>query len=287
MSRNPYPTDAKVQMIFVPPIVLEDKRLTLRQLRVLLEIMQWRKSNSNISEVKRKILSDLTDYSIRRISTVTRDLVELGWIKKHGNGGKGIWLKYEILAPEHVSKGTQTSHCIQEDTGNHIGNPKVTNSGTQTGTKSVTPINTVIDTVTTHSNSACELFISNYPIKVQAKEVRQNWARLDKESQVTSNIELILQDIVKRLKTDRGWISGHLPNPLTYLQGERWNDQIRPVLQPGKSSKLDWANLPFHDEELVNFSEKNGFSKARSGESYPEFRARLKLEIEKRINSEE
>ena len=124
MSLNPYPANEKVQMIFVPPLVLADKRLTLRQMRVLLAIMQWRKSNSNVSEVKRKILSDLTGYSLRRISTVTRELQELDWIKKHGNGGKGIWLKYEILVPDHLINNTQNSHCIQDQRSHHIGNSR-------------------------------------------------------------------------------------------------------------------------------------------------------------------
>lgn len=216
-------------------------------------------------------------------STVTRELEELGWIIKHGNGGKGIWLKYEILVPDHLTKGTQDSHCVQEIKSNHIGNPKVTNSGTQTGTKSATPINTVINTVTTHSNSACELFLGNYPIKAQVKEVRQNWARLDKESQVAANIELILQDIVKRLKTDRSWISGHIPNPLTYLNGERWKDDIRPVLQSDKSMKPDWAKLPLEDDDLWDWAKEHGYSNP-GDRRYKQYRSLLNSEVEKRLN---
>lgn len=283
MSLNPYPTNKKVQMIFVPPLVLVDKRLTLRQMRVLLAIMQWRKKNSNISSVKRKILSDLTGYPLRRISTVTRELVELGWIKKHGNGGKGMWLKYEILVPDHLTNDTQNGHCIQDQRSHHIGNSKVTITGTQTGANSVTPINTVINTVTTHSNRACDLFIDNYPVKAQVKEVRQSWERFDRESQVTLNIELILQDIVKRLKTDRGWISGHIPNPLTYLNGERWKDDIRQILQSNNSMKPDWSKLPLDDNDLWDWAKKHEYSDP-GPLTYSQYRSLLNSEVEKRLN---
>jgi hypothetical protein len=71
-------------------------------------------------------------------------------------------------------------------------------------------------------------FWSIYPKKVKKKDALKIWLKL---SFNTAN--LILQDIPNRIARDARWKNGYVPDPTTYLRGERWNDEI--VKAPGKT----------------------------------------------------
>lgn len=65
-------------------------------------------------------------------------------------------------------------------------------------------------------------FWGEYPKKVGKKPCEQKWRtkklwRLEKK---------IIQDIHSRKAVDRKWHEGFIPNPLTYLNQERWEDEI-------------------------------------------------------------
>lgn len=63
-------------------------------------------------------------------------------------------------------------------------------------------------------------FWEEYPKKVERKKCEEKWLRLSLEVHLA-----ILKDIPLR-KEGRQWEEGYIPNPLTYLNGERWNDDI-------------------------------------------------------------
>lgn len=66
-------------------------------------------------------------------------------------------------------------------------------------------------------------FWKAYPKKVKKKDAQRVWKtkRLDKQSLI------ILADIQNRLNNDQRWKDGFIPDPPTYLRGERWNDEIQ------------------------------------------------------------
>lgn len=66
-----------------------------------------------------------------------------------------------------------------------------------------------------------ENFWSLYPRKVEKKKAEDKWNKLDEEIQM-----VILSDLPKRTVEDRQWLAGYIPHPTTYLNGERWNDEI-------------------------------------------------------------
>lgn len=69
-----------------------------------------------------------------------------------------------------------------------------------------------------------------YPKKTGKKPAEQKWNRLNKTTQ-----DLILADLPKRAKTDQ-WQKADgqfVPNPATYLNQERWNDQL-----PGQGASI-------------------------------------------------
>lgn len=68
-----------------------------------------------------------------------------------------------------------------------------------------------------------DLFWGLYPKKVERKKAEEKWGRLSEEIR-----KVILEDIPKR-KLGLQWQRGYVPNPTTYFNGERWNDQIEAV----------------------------------------------------------
>ena len=78
------------EFLILPYEILEDDRLTLRHIRVLMAIFSWRKKNTGLARVSRQMLSDRTGYPCSRVSEVTSELERMGWIEKVGNGGMSL-----------------------------------------------------------------------------------------------------------------------------------------------------------------------------------------------------
>lgn len=105
--------------IIVPFDVLADDRLTLRQIRVLMSILSWRKKNTNVSAISREMIAERTGYPPSRVSTITSELETLGWIKKDGNGGRSRWIRYQIC-DVHINEKDglndyQNSDCLDDE----------------------------------------------------------------------------------------------------------------------------------------------------------------------------
>ncbi len=65
-------------------------------------------------------------------------------------------------------------------------------------------------------------FWNLYPVKEAKKACIQKWKRLGLDEIAD---EIIAKIGIQRLN-DRKWIAGFAPNPLTYINQERWNDEI-------------------------------------------------------------
>jgi len=61
-----------------------------------------------------------------------------------------------------------------------------------------------------------------YPVKKGKKVVQQKW-RLRK---LDNMADKILEDVAKRLSSDASWKDGFIPNPATYINQDRWEDEI-------------------------------------------------------------
>jgi len=81
----------------------------------------------------------------------------------------------------------------------------------------------------------------------------------------------VLEDIKKRIKNKVfGFSALH---PQTYLNGERWNDEIEI-----KEEVL--LKLPFENDDVLDFAKLHDLPKCRAGETYPLWRKRLNKHIE-------
>jgi len=129
-------------LLILPYEVLADDRLTLRQLRVLMAITSWRKANTNLARVSREMLSERTGYPMSRISEITTQLVEMGWLIKRGDGGRGKWSYYALAeinsGDEQTEKPAKKDKNLSETNSHQNGNGYQNRNGYQNGIETVT-----------------------------------------------------------------------------------------------------------------------------------------------------
>ena len=82
------------------------------------------------------------------------------------------------------------------------------------------------------------------------------------------SVELLRMDIGNRLENDAQWIEGYIPHAATYLNGERWNDEITPVVTQAET-------MPKSNDELTGWAQEKRLREARPGESMAQYRQAL------------
>ncbi|MGJ3495148.1 helix-turn-helix domain-containing protein [Piscirickettsia salmonis] len=84
-------------------------------------------------------------------------------------------------------------------------------------------------------------FWSEYPVKKDKKRAKGIWEK--------KNLDDIANDIISHVKQskdlDQGWLDGFAPHPSTYLNGERWNDEI--TTKKGNQNASSTRNLSTAD----------------------------------------
>lgn len=76
--------------------------------------------------------------------------------------------------------------------------------------------------------SAFDRFWSAYPKKRKRKTAEQIWER----KALDPRTDELIADVERRKSEDRRWVGGYVPDPPTYLNGERWNDELETVMRP-------------------------------------------------------
>ena len=87
----------------VPIEVIQDPRLTKRQIKVLIALLSFRGKNTNTVWPSREKLSQRCNLPVTRISQTTSELVDLGWLTKDGKGGFSKSTRYQITVPNLVT----------------------------------------------------------------------------------------------------------------------------------------------------------------------------------------
>jgi len=84
----------------VPIEVFVDDRLTKRQIKVLGALLSFRRKDTNTIWPTREKLSERCGLPVNRISQITTELVNMGWLVKVGKGGFSKATRYQIIVPE-------------------------------------------------------------------------------------------------------------------------------------------------------------------------------------------
>ena len=84
----------------VPLEMWADKRLTLKQMRVLGVLFSFRGKNTDTVWPSRALIAGRCGMSPCHVSTATSELERLGWLQKDGKGGHSKSTRYTITVPE-------------------------------------------------------------------------------------------------------------------------------------------------------------------------------------------
>lgn len=77
-----------------------------------------------------------------------------------------------------------------------------------------------------------EEFWEMYPVKASKKTCLEKWKKLN----LDSCADHILERLSDQIHSNDSWKRGYIPNPLTYINQEKWNDEIKlPPKQSGNS----------------------------------------------------
>ena len=91
------------------------------------------------------------------------------------------------------------------------------------------------------SNPEFETWWVIYPKKVDRIGSLRTWNRIKPDH------IMLIDDTKMRLKCDNKWIEGYAPNPKTYLNGERWMDELTPIPKKKHSEDPDRQHHPTYD----------------------------------------
>lgn len=72
------------------------------------------------------------------------------------------------------------------------------------------------------TTSRFDEFWQAYPSKRDKKKARDKW----KSKRLDAKADEIISDVKTRISKDRQWREGYIPLPTTYLNGERWEDEL-------------------------------------------------------------
>ena len=105
------------------------------------------------------------------------------------------------------------------------------------------------------STARFEDFWKEYPRKVKKKTAKEIWAR----KKLDRLADQLIADVGSRLRGDAQWKEGFIPHPTTYLNQERWDDELAAA-----------ENVVTLDQEAKNY----GLTR-RDGESDDSLKVRL------------
>ena len=97
-------------------------------------------------------------------------------------------------------------------------------------------------------NSAFDQFWNAYPKKKDKKKAQQIW----NSRKLDSMADQLINDVILKTQKDRSWIDGYAPYPTTYLNGDRWEDEVE--LEKVKEVKPE--EMSYHDIGKIIKAEK-------------------------------
>lgn len=98
------------------------------------------------------------------------------------------------------------------------------------------------------------------------KRNRKGCVRVWKSKRLEAKADVLIEDTKKRKTQDRRWLEGYQPDPLTYLNQERWEDEIEP---PRRAERA--ADGPRSSRQWQTWTRANGFGDGPAGFSEEQF----------------
>jgi hypothetical protein len=113
------------------------------------------------------------------------------------------------------------------------------------------------------SSAKFDEFWKVYPNKVKKKYAMRTWRsrKLDKLA------DTIINSVRSRVSNDPRWQAGYIPDPTTFLNGDRWEDEVETI-----QAAITW---PTRNEDWLELGKKLGVSPG-IGEDWPKLKDRIR-----------
>ncbi len=104
----------------LPNEVLIDRRLGLRDLKVLASIASFRQKDQTIVTIKRSKIAARAGLNSTAVTTATARLQKFGWLKKEGNGGCSRPAAYSLFLPDFSSETSSEYGYLESEQGTSL-----------------------------------------------------------------------------------------------------------------------------------------------------------------------
>jgi hypothetical protein len=101
-----------------------------------------------------------------------------------------------------------------------------------------------------------------YPKKVGKVPALRAW------NKIRPPVSLLVKDVQTRIENDRQWKAGFIPNPATYLNQKRWDDEIQLEV-------IKQAGIPDDNQDLLEWAQNHGHRGPYTGETWDQYRTAL------------
>lgn len=203
--------------------------------------MSYLKVNTNFSE----ILEPLQDAEVGRLFRAMLSYAENGTVPEFKGNERFVW----NAAKQSIDREAEISVKRSNNRKQTITNDNKTQQTATNGSKEKEPkrnIDIYINTLN-HSNDSSDLSIVNnqetkepnnttvlnsfdtfwlaYPKKVAKKDAQRAWMKIKPSQELLTT----MLEAIEQQKQSKTWREGYVPNPATWLNGERWNDVVKPT----------------------------------------------------------
>jgi hypothetical protein len=208
-------------------------------------------------------LVKLTELSRRTVITHIRHLEDREFISRTvrpGDGQTGRKSNLYQLSMEH------SAACAHSPKVHELPRQSADNVGQSAASTPKQSINNLKNKQSTSNATRFDEWWALYPKKVEKKKSKAIWSRrrLDQHAQT------IIEDTRTRPTRCARWHAGYAPNPTTYLDGDRWEDEPIKLKEPDSEDQL-----PVNDAELEKWAKRNGHRGPIPGEQYFDYRQNL------------
>jgi hypothetical protein len=195
----------------------------------------------------RRIRAELFPYDAFDVDLMLSDLASAGFVQRYDVAQKGAYIQIVNFAKHqspHVNEQAGTIPAPEDLGANR-------------------PDSLLLNTDSLPPASRFDDFWAEYPKKVEKKKARALWEKRGLDALA----DRIIADLSQRKKQDAAWIKDggkYIPNPTTYINGDRWEDEI--VATADGSAAL--PPLPRDPAGILNFCAEYGGPGIRDHEDF-------------------
>lgn len=162
-------------------------------------------------------------HNVLRYSEVTKEVLLLNWHKYNWTSSEKF--RKPLLKEITEVKDTSFRGYLQD-----LADGKEPQYGIYTNCMDTSVTVTVTDTVTDSVNYDFEMFWQEYPKKVGKKDAKKSFDKARKSTDTETMIRAVMAQ-----KQSGQWLRDngrYIPNPATWLNQGRWDDEIQPIDRP-------------------------------------------------------